>query len=350
MENLLDEVSRGLAGAKSRRETLRLIGGAVVAAIFGAVGIQRAYGQSGNVDCNTYCSTFPPGCKRINCLSACVACQGDVSRLCGNPGAQFCCPSGTTCCGGACVNLHNDAANCGACGHACGANQLCAGGICFSPCTAPQTLCAGGCTNLLTDSANCGACGNACPPGAACVNGKCITCPSGQTFCGGACVDLQTDSNNCGACGIVCAIPNAVAGCANGHCMLVACLQGYGDCNGDPTDGCETDLRTDVNNCGACWHKCPSGAICVSGVCACPAGQVSCNGVCVDVQTDVHNCGACGTVCPSGATCVNSVCVCPAGMVACSGACVNTATDPNNCGSCGHKCATGHACVSGVCV
>jgi hypothetical protein len=32
-------------------------------------------------------------------------------------------------------------------------------------------------------------------------------------------------------------------------------------------NGCETNLLTNVNNCGSCGHACATGHSCVSGVC-----------------------------------------------------------------------------------
>lgn len=63
---------------------------------------------------------------------------------------------------------------------------------------------------------------------------------------------------------------------------------------------------------------------------ACPAGQTTCDGACVDLQDDGGNCGACGAVCPSGQVCQGGVCgvrcgdaFCPAASELCvAGACV----------------------------
>ena len=44
------------------------------------------------------------------------------------------------------------------------------------------------------------------------------------------------------------------------------CPAGTADCNGNPGDGCETDLITDPANCGACGHDCLGGA-CVASTC-----------------------------------------------------------------------------------
>jgi hypothetical protein len=62
-----------------------------------------------------------------------------------------------------------------------------------SQCAASDTCCDGACINLQTDAANCGACGNACDAGEICVAGSCqacnVTCTGSAAACGTA---LQT--------------------------------------------------------------------------------------------------------------------------------------------------------------
>ena len=41
-----------------------------------------------------------------------------------------------------------------------------------------------------------------------------------------------------------------------GVCALGACDGSYGNCDGNPANGCETDLRTTVTSCGACGRAC----------------------------------------------------------------------------------------------
>jgi Regulator of chromosome condensation (RCC1) repeat len=46
-----------------------------------------------------------------------------------------------------------------------------------------------------------------------------------------------------------------------------ACIDGFGDCNADAADGCETDLATNAAHCGACGIACAGGISCVEGAC-----------------------------------------------------------------------------------
>lgn len=117
----------------------------------------------------------------------------------------------TATCGGVCVFIDGDDANCGACGRRCGAGMRCADGRCVCA----QLTCNGVCT--ASDEQNCGACGRACPAGARCVDtssGLCL-CPRPSLPCGpgGACVGF--DDNNCGACGSRC--PDGTH-CTGGSC------------------------------------------------------------------------------------------------------------------------------------
>jgi hypothetical protein len=112
-----------------------------------------------------------------------------------------------------CANLNTDAANCGACGNACGAGMNCSSGACV--CDAPGTNCTNTCVHLDTDAANCGTCGNACGAGMNCSSGACV-CDAPDTNCAGACVNLNTDAANCGACGNACD-PGKV--CRGGACV-----------------------------------------------------------------------------------------------------------------------------------
>ena len=147
------------------------------------------------------------------------------------------------------------------------------------------------------------------------------TCASGNSQCAGICTSTAFDSANCGACGTACtALTHATPACANGACGIGTCLAGFGDCNHNASDGCETSLGTDLNNCGACGTACTALAhatsACANGACGigtCLAGFGDCNhnasdGCETSLSTDLNNCGTCGTACPQNQTCSGGVC------------------------------------------
>lgn len=214
--------------------------------------------------------------------------------------------------------------------------------------------------DLSSDASNCGSCGNVCPPGFVCNAGIC-QCPPGTINCGGQCVDTSTDASNCGACGNVCSFPNAQGICNAGACQLGPCDAGFADCDGNPANGCETNLNSDASNCGACGNTCPPGYQCNNGSCTCPPGTVDCGGQCVDISTDASNCGACGNICSfpnAQGICNAGACQlgpCDAGFADCDGnsanGCeTNLITDNSNCGACGNACPPGFSCQGGACV
>lgn len=99
----------------------------------------------------------------------------------------------------------------------------------------------------------------------------------------------------------------------------------FKDCNGDPSDGCETNTGDDAQNCGDCGHVCPPGAnaspTCFVGKCdfACQAHWGDCdndpsNGCEDDLQTDQKNCGACNADCGQTA-CQSGGCECASDSV-----------------------------------
>jgi hypothetical protein len=103
----------------------------------------------------------------------------------------------------------------------------------------PCSDCGGMCVNLQSDSANCGACGRVCAAGLRCEQGQCAATCSGL-MCGDTCVDAMNDPGNCGACGFVCDAAHAQAACVAGKCSHAACEPGWFDCDFNPGNGCET--------------------------------------------------------------------------------------------------------------
>ena len=178
------------------------------------------------------------------------------------------CSQGTLACGATCVDPQLNPKNCGSCGNACGATEVCASGQCRSTCLASQSKCdtdAGAyCANLQSDNANCGTCGQACGVGQVCASGKCgSTCDTGQSLCepdGGApyCANLQSDNANCGTCGAPC---NTGETCVGGKCK-VSCANNLTACG----NTC-VDTMTDSNHCGSCSTACGSGQTCHAGQC-----------------------------------------------------------------------------------
>ncbi|MFT3839777.1 MAG: MXAN_6577-like cysteine-rich protein [Myxococcaceae bacterium] len=296
------------------------------------------------------------------------------------------CPDAGTLCGKTCTLLKFDPANCGSCGNACAAGELCLDGAC-SACAPGLDLCASGCTDLTIDSSNCGSCTHQCNPGEACRGGVCtLSCPSGTQLCSNVCVDNGRDPNNCGDCGHACKTGEL---CVNGGCQF-DCPSPFTACtDADGGSYCADPLH-DGANCGGCGNTCGAGQLCVMGHCAldcpgsfklCPTvtvladGGVSVNasdaGVrCVDPQTDPLNCGGCGNDDTTGlgdyphlciaAPGLNDVGVCVMGSCASSCApgflhcdsfgtptkiglpdqivCIDPTTDSCDCGGCGNAC------------
>lgn len=323
--------------------------------------------------CGVVCSAGPnstPACRQGTCALSCSGgyadCDDDLANGCEQP-------TGT------------DPANCGRCGHACVSHEGCVSGGCTTlTCQGRYGNCdqdaANGCeADLTTDAKNCGNCGTACNvPNATptCIGGACVieSCNVGygdcnQTPADGCEMDITLDPRNCGECGHTCAFPNASAACSQATCVKTACNPGYADCDGLETTGCEVDLRSTQEHCGACGNACVrpnASSACVSGTCvlgSCNASYADCNGDGSDgcemnLSTNAANCGACAAACPSGPhsspVCAAAKCdlVCDAGYANCDG-------DPSNgcetyvqdqCGVC--SCSVPNAvseCLDGVC-
>ncbi|MBL8601077.1 MAG: hypothetical protein JNK72_04050 [Myxococcales bacterium] len=270
------------------------------------------------------------------------------------------------------TNLNTTTAHCGACGRACGSGQVCSNGTCSNICQTPLTFCSGSCVNTASDPAHCGACGTTCPAvsngTAACARSACTigSCNPGFASCDGnnanGCeTNLTNTVAHCGACNALCAPANAVAACLGGACGIASCNAGFGNCDGNPANGCETNLTSTVTSCGRCGNVCNlanATATCAGGACAvlrCNAGFGDCdgnpaNGCEVDLNTSAVHCGACNAACAGtnvvGSACSAGACVgtCAAGYLNCDGdlrrnGCEVRIDDPNNCGACGNSCA-----------
>jgi hypothetical protein len=337
----------------------------------------------------------PP--DRVTCGSACVDTRTDP-RHCGGCGVNCELPRASAQCqSGQCAIARCDtgfgdcdriAANgcetpldtvtdCGVCGAACSVpsgTAVCVSGACgFGSCLPGYANCdantVNGCETAIGTERNCTRCGEVCAGATpvcdvarrACTNG----CIAGAVVCGGSCVDTMTNAMHCGACGRRCAFPNAIADCGAGACRLRECLPGFQDCDRNPMNGCEVDVRSSVMNCGACGTACSfanASARCVAGGCAintCNAGFLDCdglqsNGCEVDVRSSVDHCGACRNRCaPENATprCAGSACgysMCTPGFLDCDGVqsngCeVDGRASMTHCGACNAVCVRANA-------
>jgi len=289
------------------------------------------------------CSTGVDGGAVLTCDPTTHTCQGCALDTDCQPGTvcetattqcvpgctgEQACATGRTCCNGQCLDLQADTAHCGACATPCtppnGAGKcvdgMCAIGTCNTGFQDCNKMPADGCEVATgTDTMNCGTCANVCPALAnstpACVGGACGlgACAANFGNCDGnpanGCeANTQTSPPNCGGCGNACALANAVNGCAAGSCTIASCNPGFADCDKAAGDGCEVNTGTDPTNCGSCAHVCSvpnaspacTGGACAVGMCVVPfedCNLMASDGCEVNVHTDPNNCGGCGTVC-----------------------------------------------------
>jgi Cys-rich repeat protein len=371
----------------------------------GRCAVGRCAGRFGDCDrdamngCETDTRTSAAHCGR--CGLACPV-PANARATCAEGACGFACEPGFGDCNrdpadGCEADLRTSTAHCGTCGTACATANgtaacrmgACAVGMCspgFENCDNAQ---ANGCeADLRSDPRNCGGCSRICgilpnsTPG--CATGACgiASCDAGFADCdrnvaNGCEVDTRSSAEHCGACGRACAFANASGACASGACRLVRCNPGFADCDGNPLNGCEVNLATDIDHCGACRNVCPTpmggGAACRAGMCtvgACARPLADCNGSPTDgcevnTDTSIDHCGACGAACarPANGTagCRAGACEiasCNTGFSDCdrnlaNGCETNLASDPRSCGRCGAACpapANGTAgCAFGVC-
>lgn len=234
-----------------------------------------------------------------------------------------------------CEQALDTPAHCAACGVACSdthAGVACSDGRCSPTCASGYGDCDGdpntGCeADLANNPAHCGSCSNACTAGLICVAGSCVAsrCPSGRGDCDAdpsTCeVALDTSAAHCGFCNNSCSAANGTSACVDGACRVQSCEGGFGDCDGSPSNGCETALASADQHCGTCGAPCtnPNGITsCRGSSCApvCSTGFGDCdgsrqNGCETSLLGSVDHCGTCGVVCPAnGGTPVCNAGVC----------------------------------------
>ena len=231
-------------------------------------------------------------------------------------------------------------------------------------CPANLVECADFCVDTRYDPNHCGGCGAPCVGDDVCSNGLCQpNCAPGWVECNGACVDPNRNSTFCGAvgdcvganAGVTCGLGEVCNG--SGVCQ-VSCQAGNLECDGT----CVNPL-SDEGYCGAsadCLGAnagvvCAAGEVCDgAGACRpnCQDGLIDCNGTCIDPSNHESYCGAtadcqganAGAMCANGELCVDSACQlnCPGGTLECGGNCVDPQVNPNFCGATG-DCLGGNA-------
>jgi hypothetical protein len=342
---------------------------------------------------------------RQNCGGCGLACAS--GQVCSEGTCAATCQPGLVNCSQSCVDPKTSGQHCGATagcgagagssGTVCPSGQVCTGGTCQTTCLANEVQCDGSCIDPLTNPEFCGAkgscttttgdntdsAGSICPTGEVCSAGACaISCQPSQVKCGDTCIDPTTSLAHCGATadcaaanagldctktpGTVCTVTNGTASCA------VSCPTGEVACNGICIDPLTNDAfcgakgtcattQGDANDSAGTNCTAHPGTVCDGkGSCSvtCAAGEVVCNGTCVDPTTNPKYCGVDATCAPKTGTtgiCTgNQVCnagtcatTCAAGFVNCNGVCVDPTTDSQHCGV-NAACAGGQG-TAGVC-
>ena len=335
----------------------------------------------------------------LDCGGTCPACAAGGTCLVNNDCAGNQCVEGVcqdaSCTDGVQSGGETDA-DCGggACapcpsGLRCTAARDCVSGVCLTGACA-QPTCTDEVQNGEEGDIDCGGSCPTCLPGQKCklptdcaggncTNGTCsLTCLDGKGNCDGDAANgcesnLKTDPAHCGACDTPCNLAHTSASCNGGTCAVDQCTAPYADCDGDPTNGCETNTGTDSANCNGCGLTCPAvngTPSCVASSCeiTCAAGFSDCdddrsNGCEKKTDSDASNCGMCGKVCDAGngtPRCNLGVCGvsdCPAGFGDCDGkpenGCeVNLTNDADNCKVCGSACVVANgtpSCAASAC-
>jgi hypothetical protein len=258
------------------------------------------------------CQNPPPTCidgikngteTDVDCGGSCQPCaNGKHCAVNGDCQSGFC--TGGMCVADPCQGVHCDD------GNTC-TNDICQNGNCTHPPRAAGSPCETGVCNGAGTCVSCLSSGD-CPPlpGAigTCQAGQCdYICAAGFDSCDGnmnnGCeTNTGADVSNCGTCGHHCTNNNGTATCQGGQCGI-QCNAGFGNCDGDVSNGCETNLLSDVNSCGGCGLICSTAhgtGACVNGVCqvqTCAPGFHDCNGIAAD------GCECLGTSCCAGGTC-----------------------------------------------
>ncbi len=196
-----------------------VIGGCLIAALAGACATGQSSDDSTTTDSGSNDATSRSdagGGDSGNCPT------GRTGPNCQN------CAGGFHMCGSSCEQDHANSPDAG-CTLGCGS----------VPCPAP--------TNATAKCTSGGQCDFACGTSFDKTDAGC-ECPSGEVVCTNVCQQCCSDTDCVGH-----------QTCSGGTCT--GCQAGWGDCNNNTSDGCETHLNS-TSNCGSCGHSCCSGLCC----------------------------------------------------------------------------------------
>jgi hypothetical protein len=148
--------------------------------------------------------------------------------------------------------------------------------------------------------------------------------------CADRCVPLNDPETGCAAKECApCYAANGLAKCdLDNVCYMAECFEFWDDCDEIPSNGCETNLATNPKHCGKCNHKACDFDVphakpaCLAdpslpdtcGIAACDVGFGHCdqdvrNGCETDLLTHPDHCGRCTNACSTTQTCVNGHCL-----------------------------------------
>lgn len=233
-------------------------------------------GPGTTCDSDRECSEMGLVCDRV--MHRCVECIADAdcgrgrycppSHVCA---AQVCTPGESTCLGATRQSTCNSRGSAQT-ESACASGETCRGNRCQpSACTPGASTCdeATG-QRRVCNTEGSGTTLVACASGQRCSDGVCVAqaCTPNSRTCASITSIRVCDSTGSSSTTMACpAFPNAMGACGANTCGFT-CMDGFGNCDGSFSNGCETPFGTSTAHCGACGRACSSGQTCRDGACS----------------------------------------------------------------------------------